>query len=300
LHGDDGPPQLVALCRTLEQLEAVIASEPGPDAEVELDFMELVGLAAAVQRARSAGLRVVLATVRVQKPGEESYDRRIAALQPDAVLVRHWGALMHFAEPEVAARSPHVHGDFSLNVTNSLTAGHLLGLGLRTVTASHDLDQSQLLELLAHVPVGRVAVTVHHHIPTFHNSHCVYAHLLSDGKDYRSCGRPCEQHRVALRDFAGHDHPVIVDVGCRNTVFNPFAQSAAPLVPELLARGVRRLRVEFVWERGEEVEKTLRAYRELLAGRCSADAALRAVGAHEQYGVTTLRAGRAAQLPLAR
>jgi putative protease len=293
LSPDRGPAQLVPLCRTLEQLEAVIASQPPEGAEVELDFMELVGLGAAVRRAREAGLGVVLATVRVQKPGEESYDRRIAALQPDAVLVRHWGALMHFAEPAQgqggAGARPRVHGDFSLNVTNSLTANHLLALGLHTVTASHDLDQRQLLELLAQVPAGRVALTLHHHIPTFHNSHCVYAHLLSDGSDYRTCGRPCEAHRVALRDFAGHDHPVVVDVGCRNTVFNPFAQSAAPLVPRLLERGVRRFRVEFVWERGEQVERTLRAYRGMLSGALSPDAALRAVGVQEQYGVTTLR-----------
>ncbi|HEX2679158.1 MAG TPA: U32 family peptidase, partial [Polyangiales bacterium] len=164
-----------------------------------------------------------------------------------------------------------------------------LRLGLATVTASHDLDHKQLLALLDQVPRGRVALTLHHHIATFHNSHCVYAHLLSDGRDYRSCGRPCESHRVALRDFAGHDHPVIVDVGCRNTVFNALAQSAAPLVPTLLERGVRRFRVELVWENAEQVTRTLLAYRDLLAGTTSAQSALRTVGVHEQYGVTTLR-----------
>jgi len=286
---NEGPAQLVPLCRTQEQLEAVIACGLGSGAEVELDWMELVGLGHAVSRARDAGLRVTLATVRVQKPGEESYDRRIAALRPDAVLVRHWGALMHFAEASVAVDAPLVHGDFSLNVTNSLTAHHLLALGLRTLTASHDLDRRQLLTLLDHVPRGRVALTLHHHIPTFHNSHCVYAHLLSDGTDYRTCGRPCERHRVALRDFAGHDHPVVVDVSCRNTVFNALAQSAAPLVPVLLERGVRRFRVEFVWEQGDQVERTLRAYRDLLGGAISPEIALRTVGVHEQYGVTVLR-----------
>jgi putative protease len=286
-----GPPQLVPLCRTLEQLDAVIASGVEPGSEVELDFMELVGLANAVRRAREAGLRVTLATVRVQKPGEESYDRRIAALRPDAVLVRHWGALMHFAErSHGAAVRPEVHGDFSLNVTSSLTAKHLLGLGLSTVTASHDLDRDKLLALLPHVPAGRVALTLHHHIPTFHNSHCVYAHVLSHGRDYRSCGRPCERHRVALRDFAGNEHPVVVDVGCRNTVFNAVAQSAAPLVPLLLERGVRRFRVELVWEGSDQTRRTLRAYRALLRGEISAASALREVGVHEQYGVTTLRA----------
>jgi U32 family peptidase len=285
----DGPPNLVPLCRTLQQLQAVIDLGVEPGREVELDFMELVGLSQAVTLARGAGLRVTLATVRVQKPGEEGYDRRIAALAPDAVLVRHWGALMHFAEQRNSGAHAVVHGDFSLNVTNSLTACHLLGLGLSTVTASHDLDQAQLLALLAHTPHGRVALTLHHHIATFHNSHCVYAHLLSDGRDYRTCGRPCEQHRVALRDFAGNDHPVIVDVGCRNTVFNAVAQSAAPLVPMLLERGVRRFRVEFVWENAEQVTRTLAAYRELLQGTASAQAVLKQVGVHEQYGVTTLR-----------
>jgi putative protease len=288
----DCAPQLVPLCRTMEQLDAVIASGFAAGDEVELDWMELVGLSKAVERARGAGLSVTLATVRVQKPGEESYDRRIAALEPDAVLVRHWGALMSFAHARAdksIANKPVVHGDFSLNVTNSLTAQHLLRLGLCTVTASHDLDRAQLLALLANVPRGRVALTLHHHIPTFHNSHCVYAHLLSTGKDYRDCGRPCEEHRVALRDFAGNDHPVVVDVSCRNTVFNAVAQSAAPLVPELLALGVRRFRVELVWERADEVTRTLAAYRKLLRGELTAPAALRAASVHEQYGVTTLR-----------
>jgi putative protease len=286
-----GPPELVPLCRTAEQLEAVIASGFGAGSEVELDWMEMVGLAGAVERARSAGLRVTLATVRVQKPGEEAFDRRLAGLEPDGVLVRHWGALMHFArargDDETNARELVVHGDFSLNVTNSLTAHHLLGLGLKSITASHDLNRAQLLDLLRHVPRGRVALTLHHHIATFHNSHCVYAHLLSKGRDYRTCGRPCEQHRIALRDYAGHEHPVVVDVGCRNTVFNATAQSAAPLVPELLELGVRRFRVELVWERAEEVTRTLSAYKKLLDGEITAAAALEAASVHERYDVTT-------------
>ena len=282
-------PRIVPLCRTAEQLSAVIAAGVTPGDEVELDFMELVGLGAAVRCAREAGLRVTIATIRVQKPGEEGYDRRLAALAPDAVLVRHWGALMHFAE-RTDEDKPRLHGDFSLNVTNAITAEHVLSLGLDSITASHDLDREQLLALLDATPKGRVAVTLHHHIATFHNSHCVYAHLLSTGTDYRSCGRPCESHKLALRDFAGHDHPVIVDVGCRNTVFNARAQSAAPLVPQLRARGVTRFRVEFVWETAAQVDETLRSYRALISGEISPQSALRKVGVHEQYGVTLLRA----------
>jgi putative protease len=289
---DVGPPVLVPLCRTMEQLDAVIASGFGEGAEVELDWMEMVGLARAVERARGAGLRVTLATVRVQKPGEEAFDRRLSGLAPDGVLVRHWGALMHFSRQRREQNDDDVgelavHGDFSLNVTNSLTAQHLLALGLKSVTASHDLNSAELLDLLRQVPRGRVAVTVHHHVPTFHNSHCVYAHLLSKGRDFRTCGRPCEEHRLALRDYAGHEHPVVVDVGCRNTVFNALAQSAAPLVPELLELGVRRFRLELVWERADETARILGAYQRLLKGEMSPAAVLEAAAVHERYGVTT-------------
>jgi hypothetical protein len=72
-----------------------------------------------------------------------------------------------FLDPGAAPR-PELHGDFSLNVTNSVTAGWVLDHGLTTLTAAHDLDRDQLLALLDHAPAGRIAVTVHHHIPTFH------------------------------------------------------------------------------------------------------------------------------------
>jgi putative protease len=278
----DSAPALLPLVRTPEQLEAVIAAGLP---EVELDFMEMVGLGQAVERARAAGLKVTVATVRVQKPGEEGFDRRIERLQPDAVLVRHWGGLMNAVAREPAQR-PVLHGDFSLNVTNALTATHLLALGLDTLTAAHDLDATQLFTLLDVVPVDRMTVVVHHHIATFHTEHCVYSHTLSEGRDYRTCGRPCESHRVALRDHLGFEHPVIVDVGCRNTVFNARAQSAASLAPRLLARGVRRFRVEFVWESFAQTAEVLAAWQQLLAGKISPATLLSRVGAHEQFGVT--------------
>lgn len=273
------PLFLEPLCRTPQQLEAVISE--GCQG-VTLDWMELIGLNGAVARARSAGLQVGLATVRVQKPGEEGYDRRLRALNPDWVLARHWGAVMGFGQH----RPGQVHGDFSLNVTNSITAAELIGLGLDTVTAAHDLDQIQLEKLLQHFPASRLAVTVHHHISTFHTEHCVYSHLLSNGHDYRDCGRPCEKHLVELEDRKQVRHPVIVDVGCRNTVFNGAAQSCVSLIPRLLQLGVRRYRLEFVRETYEETRTVLRIYREVLEGRLEPSLARAQLGAHEQFGVS--------------
>jgi U32 family peptidase len=280
---DAAPPsRLVAMCRTEEQLEALL--EDGVS-EVELDWMELVGLGRAVERARRRGCRVTIATLRVQKPGEERIDQHLARLAPDGVLIRNWGSLAYFASLPVEQR-PTLHGDFSLNITNSVTAQWVLSHGLMTITAAHDLDAAQLAALLDVTDPQRMAVTLHHHMPTFHTEHCVYSHLLSQGRDFRSCGRPCEQHRVSLLDRVGQVHPVLVDVGCRNTVFAAQAQSAATLTAELVRRGVARLRVELVRETGSQASAVVRAYTQLLRGEITAkDVVAQSLG-HEQFGVT--------------
>jgi U32 family peptidase len=273
-------PKLIPLLRTLEQVEAAL--QLGFD-EVQLDFMELVGLGLACEKVRAAGARLIVATPRVQKPGEEGYDKRFERLRPDGILARHLGAVEHFRKN---VHTETVHGDFSLNATNALTARTLLDLGLTTLTPAYDLDLAQLLDLCEGVPTGLLEVTLHQHLPLFHNEHCVYSHLLSNGHDYRDCGRPCEKHLIELRDQAGLQHPVIVDVGCRNTVFNAKAQSAASCLPRLLAAGVRRFRVELVRESAAETGKVLSAYRALLEGRRSPKEVIREVGALEKYGVS--------------
>src|SRR5437764_1274168 len=282
------PPLLVPLLRTLEQVEAALALAPALGLrDLELDFMELVGLGVAVEKVRAAGLRVVIATPRVQKPGEEGYDARFERLKPDGILARHLGALEHFRR-RGATTAPGftVHGDFSLNATNAVTARTLLGLGLATLTPAYDLDLAQLRDLCAGVPGERLEVTIHQHLPLFHNEHCVYSHLLSNGRDHRDCGRPCESHLVHLRDHLGLEHPLIVDVGCRNTVFNARAQSAAGCFPTLLGLGVRRFRVELVRESAAETRQVLTAYAELLQGTRPGRSIIRDLGALEKYGVS--------------
>jgi len=283
--GSSAAPALVPLLRTLEQVDAALELAPRLGIrEVELDFMELVGLGIAVERVRAAGLRAVIATPRVQKPGEEGYDRRFERLRPDGILARHLGAVEHFRRGRPAGFT--VHGDFSLNATNAVTARTLLGLGLTTLTPAYDLDLSQLQDLCAGVPSERLEVTIHQHLPLFHNEHCVYSHLLSNGHDFRDCGRPCEKHLIQLRDGLGLEHPVIVDVGCRNTVFNARAQSAASCFPTLLGLGVRRYRVELVRENAAETRQVLSAYSDLLRGTRTPKSVIQEVGALEKYGVS--------------
>ncbi len=273
---------LFVLCRNLRQAEAAL--DAGADG-VYLDFLDLVGTGAAVRalRSRNSPAHITLAAPRVRKPGEDKVDQYLSHLAPDAVLVRSLGSLHDGRSGDV----PRI-ADFSLNVTNKLSAAAVLGRGVLAFTPSFDLDAKQLTALLDPVFAPFAEVVVHHPMPLFHMEHCVIAALLSDGADYTTCGRPCESHEVALRDRSGALHPVEADVGCRNTVFHGAAQSAASLVQPLMARTVRRFRIELVREGPEETERIVRLYRALMVGRTTDAEAwreLKTLKADGGYGV---------------
>ena len=120
----------------------------------------------------------------------------------------------------------------------------------------------------------------------FHMEHCVFCAFLSEGKDYRDCGRPCDEHNVQLRDRVGAEHPLKADAGCRNTVYNSRAQTGAESVRRLLDLGVRRLRVDFLSEGPAEVASTIACYRDLLAGRMSGPQLWQELKLQNQLGVT--------------
>ncbi len=140
----------------------------------------------------------------------------------------------------------------------------VLARGLSAFTPSFDLDAGQLVELARTAFGPWMEVVLHHPMALFHMEHCVIAALLSEGRDYKTCGRPCDRHRISLRDRAGMDHPVEADVGCRNTVFHARPQSAVQLLPELARAGVTRFRIELVRETAADVGRLVDAYRRAL------------------------------------
>jgi putative protease len=77
-----------------------------------------------------------------------------------------------------------------------------------------------------------------------------------------------------------------VDAGCRNTVFNTVAQSAAEFLPRMRALGVRHFRVELLRETAEQVGPLLTHYGRVLAGLEDGRGAWRRLQALNQLGVT--------------
>jgi putative protease len=291
---ESAEPRLSVLARSLDQLEAVLrwqprAGLPRPEI-VYCDFEELRRYREAVPLARAAGLPIGLATLRIVKPGEEGLTSLVAQAEPDAVLVRNLASLNYF---RARALDTCLIGDFSLNVANELTADWFLRQGLTRLTPSYDLNWEQFQALCRHSEPIRLEAVVHQHMPMFHMEHCVFAATLSSGTDWRDCGRPCDHHRVELRDRSGAQFPLLADTGCRNTVFNSVAQSAAEYIGRMRALGVAHFRVELLRELPNEVAPLLDRYARVLTGLESGRTTWNQLQVLNQLGVTrgTLQLG---------
>jgi len=280
-------PHLIVLVRNLAQLEAALKSavetiycefeDPKKYREAVARVRAVQGGSGALGTARPA---VWVAPPRIFKMGEEWTLNQVRSCDADGYLVRNYDHLNFFSNHRRI-------GDYSLNIANRLAADYFKNkFGLERVTASYDLNCSQLEALLQRAPPEWFEITIHQHMPMFHMEHCVFCAFLSKGTDYTNCGRPCDKHDLKLRDRVGAQHPVKADVGCRNTVFNSLAQTGAEYVQRMLALGVRHFRLEFLNETPAQVEQTIDKYRQLLRGEISGAQLWKELKLFNQLGVT--------------
>ena len=274
-------PTLAVLVRTQAQLEAAL--ESGIDT-LYCEWENPATYRATVQwfrdNRRYDNQTLWVAPPRITKPRETYILEQVKRSEADGYLVRNYDHLAYFADQRCV-------GDFSLNVANALTADYFIQrYGLERVTASYDLNADQLGDLLQSAPPQWFEITLHQHMPMFHMEHCVFCAFLSDGKDFRDCGRPCESHQVTLRDRVGTEHILQADAGCRNTLFNGVAQTGAEYAHRLISLGAQTLRLEFLNETSAQVSRTIRQYQQLLAGRITGTELWRSLTLDSKLGVT--------------
>ncbi|MFC4639521.1 U32 family peptidase [Deinococcus hohokamensis] len=274
-----GAARLHALVRTPQQLDAALEARPD---SITLDYLELYGLKPSVERVKAAGIPVRVASPRILKPTEQNLQKFLLSLEAP-LLVRSGGLLEGL---QGHAEGTELTGDFSLNAANMLTTRALLDLGLTRLTPTHDLNAQQITELAGLVGPQALEVIAYQHLPVFHTEHCVFCRFVSEGTDYTNCGHPCESHRLALRDERGVAHPVMADVGCRNTVFEGRPQVAAAHLAGWLRAGLRDFRLEFVHETPAQVRDVIALHRAYFSGGMSRQGLADALSALSDQGTT--------------
>ena len=268
-------PQLHVLVRNGDQLDAVLAAAATtPVASITLDYLELYGLRSAVEKIVAANvdtdtakIRPRVASPRILKPAEQKVIRFLESLGCD-ILVRSAG-LLHDLQQSKLADDCNLIGDFSLNISNAVAAFEILDRGVVRFAPTYDLNSQQIIDLTEHVAAEQIEVICYSHLPVFHMEHCVFCRFLSEGTDNTNCGHPCETHQVAVRDQQGREHPVMADVGCRNTVFGAEAQTDVGSMDAWMSAGLRHFRVEFVHESAEQVAEVVAGFGSLFAKKIS-------------------------------
>ncbi|MCP4079432.1 MAG: U32 family peptidase [Planctomycetaceae bacterium] len=255
-------PGLHLLVRSPSQLEAAIQWRPQT---ITLDYLELYGLRPSVEKIRAANLVPRVASPRILKPAEQRIIRFLLSLDC-SLLVRSSGLLYDLLKTP-SEDLPMLIGDFSLNVANAISATTFLNLGLSSITPTYDLNGVQITELSRRIEPTSMEVIAYGHLPVFHTEHCVFCRFMSSGTDHTNCGHPCEKHRVALRDKTGREHPVMADVGCRNTVFGAEAQVSTEAMPDWQAAGLADFRIEFVHETAGQVKEVADGFQAAFDGQ---------------------------------
>jgi putative protease len=276
-------PYLIPYVRNWEQFDVALTL---PYSEIYIELEDPRKYAEAVTRARAASEAdgrkrdIWVAPPRMFKSGEDFITKQLLNCGADGFLARNHEHLTALSEHRL-------RGDFSLNVANHLTANYLIDRWkLERLTASYDLNTTQLDALLSNSQPGWFEITLHQHMPMFHMEHCVFCAFLSEGRDFRDCGRPCDTHQVQLKDRVGALHPLKADAGCRNTLFNAKAQTGAEFARAMAANGASAFRIEFLNETGDEVRRTMNHYEALLRGEMSPENLWQELKLINQLGVT--------------
>jgi putative protease len=235
---DTSSPQLHVLCRTVESVATAL--ECGANT-ITAEFRKPAEYADAISMCRRRFVPCWLAGPRIHRPGENGVLPRLAELEPDGLLVRNLAGLAFCRERKIPAVA-----DFSFNAANALTVSWLHAVGAARITVSYDLQLRQWFDLASTVPPDWLEFVLFRHTPLFHTSHCLFSALQSPGHNRTDCGRPCERHTLRLRDRLGVEHFLSADGQCRNTLFHAEPQNLLGNVPDLVKRGIRHFRLEFL------------------------------------------------------
>ncbi|MBQ7529012.1 U32 family peptidase [bacterium] len=264
-------PMLSALCRTLEQVRAAVDCGYGL---VELEAYRpnhLESMLSYLDKHKNTEWHLVLP--RIQKNGEERLIDKFLVTQPRGLLVRSLGALSYLTSLN---NHPTLHGDFSLNITNSLSADLFLRSGLDSFTISYDLGEKELGELALGLkklakyypqdssPVQSCVIPLYRHMPTFHTQHCLYANLLSQGRDRHTCQHPCLKKDLYILDRRQFAHPVVTDYFCRNTIYNQTPLQWQNMFAQISNWGFDKFRIELLNEDYSQSYSILKYYHNLI------------------------------------
>lgn len=143
-----------------------------------------------------------------------------------------------------------LHGDFRLNIANSLSAEHYAPV-FDDIILAPELTLPKIRDIVKHCPTSRV--TVYGKIPLMVTEKCV-------GKEISDCSA-CDEGRAVLTDRRGVKFPVLKAHGHRSLIVNSVPVYMADRAGELKKFGIVGHHFIFTTETCDEISKIIYAYK---------------------------------------
>ena len=173
-------------------------------------------------------------------------------------LIRPEGMPIMVSSPGAArlaqAFTKNLYGDTGLNIMNSSSIVAIKGL--RAAALSHELNRSEILDLVERSEID-LEVVVHGRQLLMVHANCLWS------RDCKGKGT-CRQSSV-LVDRKGAEFPIATDYSCRSYVLNSQVLSLIDATSALTRAGVSRLRIEAAGVGPSLVGKTVSLYRQALS-----------------------------------
>lgn len=143
-----------------------------------------------------------------------------------------------------------IHGDFGLNIFNSMSMNVLKGLDLTSATVSFEMTLPQIRDLRKSVNAELIA---YGRLPLMITENCLF-----QGRIGQCC---CDLPATKLTDKTGADFPIIRDGdSCRSVLLNGKKLSWLDRQDDLAKLGIWALRLSFTTENSREVDRVLADY----------------------------------------
>ena len=217
----------------------------------------------AVDICRKANIQIILNTPRIVKEwqwkGLQQDLALFANLEPDAVGVSNLGTLWLMGQ---RYNSIALHGEFSLNVYNSVAVEYFRCMKLSSLTLSPELTFDQIKAIVARSQVPLECI-VHGYLPVMISEYCAIGSFLGQ-LHAGPCNQICLKSRHWLKDRKDEIFPVATDQYCRMHILNAKELHMAAHVPKFGPLGINRIRIEAKGEEPAAVSRVTRLYREVL------------------------------------
>jgi len=171
------------------------------------------------------------------------------------VVVNDLGSLNIFRDSRLE-----VWGGYGLNTFNHSAAYLLEGLGVSRITASLEMDATDLKLLLSsNTPTE---LMVHGPLPGMVSDYCMVRAAQSGQEE--ECELYCLRDEYSLLDCCNQKYKITTDHNCRTYLFFPYELCLLPYLPHIVSWGVKSFRIDGQYYNPEKLGQVAGCYADAL------------------------------------